>query len=139
MAYKSSSNKKLLELELTLFKKAAKRKASDEPEPVENLVRNVGRWTFSEKQRFRTGVAEHGWGNWLRVASIVGTRNRKQVEEFSTTSEGKRNKIMPSTFSSIVPALTDLAAGIKVVSRSLEAHTTRTKEADIEEHQDVEE
>lgn len=42
-----------------------------------------GLWTKDEEALFADGVRECGWKHWAEIASMIPTRNRHQVREFS--------------------------------------------------------
>jgi hypothetical protein len=91
------------------------REESDE-DVDDNFVRHAGKWSNSEIQLFQAGVEQYGWGEWAKIAQTIQTRDRIQVRSFSLNQRAKKFKSSVS----LVPALTDLAEGFKVVARGLE-------------------
>jgi hypothetical protein len=104
-----------LNLKLVSVKKRNSREESDE-DVDDNFVRHAGKWSNSEIQLFQAGVEQYGWGEWAKIAQTIQTRDRIQVRSFSLNQRAKKFKSSVS----LVPALTDLAEGFKVVARGLE-------------------
>jgi hypothetical protein len=107
-----------LNLKLVSIPKKNKRIAQDESDSeVDNIfVRHAGKWSNSEVQLFKAGVDQYGWGEWSKIASTIQTRDRGQVRTFSMNQRAKKFK----SSISLVPALTDLAEGFRLVACSLE-------------------
>lgn len=82
----------------------------------EIFIRHAGRWSNAEIQLFQAGVQQYGWGQWSKIASTIETRDRDQVRKFSLNQKAKKFKSSVS----LIPIITDLANGFKVVAHALE-------------------
>jgi hypothetical protein len=104
----------ILNLKLSAITKRAHDESEDEVDA--NFVHHAGKWSNSEVQLFQAGVEQYGWGEWAKIASTIQTRDREQARTFSMNQRAKKFKSSVS----LIPALTDLAEGLKVVARGLE-------------------
>jgi hypothetical protein len=122
-AYQDSHDKEVLNLNLNINPRKRHHDQEDAPpdslsdtEDYPSFVRHVGPWSSTEIQLFQSGVEQYGWGEWAKIASVIQTRDRNQVRRFSINQRAKKFK----SSASLVPALTDLAEGFRVVARGLD-------------------
>lgn len=86
-AYHDASDGQVLDLELKITSASLKRKADDESDATPEL-RHEGPWSNAEMELFKMGVDQFGWKKWKSISRVIGTRDRQQVRQFSSTPKG---------------------------------------------------
>jgi antitoxin component HigA of HigAB toxin-antitoxin module len=86
-AYQDITDGKVLPLELNLFK-PSKRKHVSEKYIAAPEFRHEGPWSNGEIELFKMGVDQFGWRKWKSIAGVIGSRDREQVRQFSSTPKG---------------------------------------------------
>jgi Myb-like DNA-binding domain len=122
-AYQDIKDGEVLRLELKLFK-SSKRKLASDKDIAPPSFRHEGPWSNGEIELFKMGVDQFGWRKWKSIAGVIGSRDREQVRQFSSTTKGI-NPVLLKGLSfkrsiSITPGLLDLAEGMKTVAQSLQ-------------------